>query len=201
MTRKRKSIPAGIEARVLIDSSRRCCLCFGLEQDFKIKDGQIAHIDRDSSNSTYDNLAWLCLNHHNQYDTMPRLTKRLIPKELKGYRERLYQLVAEKRRKEQEAYITPSLSVPSLSKAHLAYVRFDPNTMFIYHSANISSITDSGCLDVTITFDENFETEKYVFDSRANGELKLQVVNQSTVAIRVRFEEPCPDVVELSFYP
>ena len=195
ITRKRKPISKEIEARVLIGSARICCLCFGLKQDFRLRDGQIAHIDRDSSNSTYDNLAWLCLDHRDKYDTTPRLTKRLKPNEVKEYRDHLYQLVAEKRRKGQEAYLTPPLL-----KTQLAYVRFDPNCMFIYHSANVSSITDNGHLDVTIAFEESFETEKYVFDSRANGEVKLQVVTQSATAIRVRFEEPCPDVVQLSFY-
>src|SRR5690348_13611853 len=43
---KRKHVPSDVEVRVLEKSKRRCCLCFSLDGDFKEKEGQIAHLDR-----------------------------------------------------------------------------------------------------------------------------------------------------------
>jgi hypothetical protein len=37
-----------------------------------------------------DNLAWLCLSHHDQYDSVRRQTKRLTLEEVKSYREQLH---------------------------------------------------------------------------------------------------------------
>ena len=95
---KRKRIPKAIETEVLLRSRRRCCLCFGLDHDFSVKSGQIAHVDGDSSNSDLDNLAFLCLRHHDEYDSRTSQSKGLIVKEFKRHRERLYEAVAEKDR-------------------------------------------------------------------------------------------------------
>lgn len=72
-------------------SKRRCAFCFGLERDLAQKDGQIAHIDRDHSNPEFDNLAFLCLEHHNQYDSKTSQSKGLASRELKAYQLRLFE--------------------------------------------------------------------------------------------------------------
>lgn len=72
---------------------RRCCLCYSLDGDFDVKRGQIAHIDRDKTNSELQNLAYLCLPHHEEYDSMPSQTRRLMPEELANYKEELEQQV------------------------------------------------------------------------------------------------------------
>ena len=72
---KRKKIAASVAKEVLIRSGRRCCLCLGLKNDFNIKDGQIAHLDRNRSNDNIDNLAFLCLEHHAQYDTSRSISR------------------------------------------------------------------------------------------------------------------------------
>ena len=90
MAKRRPTIPVAIQTELLIQSRRRCCLCFGLKADIEEKDGQIAHLDRNPSNNCLDNLAWLCLPHHDQYDSVRRQTKRLTLEEVKSYRERLY---------------------------------------------------------------------------------------------------------------
>lgn len=95
---KRKEIPTEIETRLLTASGRRCCLCFGLNNDFDEKQGQIAHLDRDSSNYDFENLAWLCLDHHDQYDTRTSQSKGLTIHEVKQYRSRLYEELEEMRR-------------------------------------------------------------------------------------------------------
>lgn len=80
---KRKRVPSDIEARVLEKSRRRCCLCWSLERDFKEKDGQIAHLDQDSSNFSESNLAFLCLPHHSRYDSTTSQHKNYTTEEVK----------------------------------------------------------------------------------------------------------------------
>ncbi len=88
-TRKRQS-PA-TEADVLVLSRRRCCICFGLHRDVSIKQGQIAHLDQNPSNAAPDNLAFLCLSHHDQYDSKTSQSKNFTVSEVKLYRHELYE--------------------------------------------------------------------------------------------------------------
>ena len=78
---------------VLLKSRRRCCLCFGLKGDHVEKKGQIAHLDHDPANDKPDNLAFLCLEHHDQYDSTTSQSKSLQIGEVKAYREQLYQFL------------------------------------------------------------------------------------------------------------
>ncbi len=89
MTR-RKRIGAADQAEVLLASGRRCCLCYGLQGDFGVKRGQIAHLDGDASNSRTDNLVFLCLEHHDAFDSRPSQSKGLMREELLFYRAMLY---------------------------------------------------------------------------------------------------------------
>jgi len=91
----RKPIPPDIAAQVLLLVRRRCCICYGLNRDPEIKDGQIAHLDRNSSNNDLDNLAFLCLTHHNQYDSRTSQSKGLTLNELLHFREELHKLLAQ----------------------------------------------------------------------------------------------------------
>jgi len=86
----RKHITEAAIEKVLVRSRRRCCICFGLHRDTGIKQGQIAHLDRDSSNSDLENLAFLCLEHHDQYDSRTSQSKGFIPREVAKYRSELY---------------------------------------------------------------------------------------------------------------
>ncbi|MGF1619286.1 MAG: hypothetical protein ACFCUR_01585 [Rhodomicrobiaceae bacterium] len=52
--------------------------------------GQIAHVDQDSSNNSEDNLVFLCLTHHDQYDSKTSQSKNFTKKELLHYRDELY---------------------------------------------------------------------------------------------------------------
>jgi len=87
---ERKPIPPDIETQVLQKSRRRCCLCWSLYGDATVKQGQIAHLDHDPSNCDFDNLAFLCLPHHDEYDTKRSQAKGFRPEEVKSYRNRLY---------------------------------------------------------------------------------------------------------------
>lgn len=86
-----------IEAQVLIQSGRRCCFCFGLNGDFAEKRGQIAHLDKNPSNAQLDNLAFLCLEHHDLYDSRTSQSKGLTIEEAKYYRSSLHKSIQELR--------------------------------------------------------------------------------------------------------
>lgn len=91
MSSQRKAIPQNIQTKLLYLSRRRCCLCFGLRREIQQKDGQIAHLDKNPKNNSLENLVWLCLPHHDEYDTVRRQTKCLTASEVKAYRNELYE--------------------------------------------------------------------------------------------------------------
>ena len=93
----RKLIPQATQVGILVESRRRCALCFHLDGDLSMKDGQLAHIDRNRANDAEDNLVFLCLVHHNQYDTKPSQSKAWLPAELVEIKRRFQQAVAEDR--------------------------------------------------------------------------------------------------------
>jgi len=74
----------------LLLSRRRCALCFFLDRDHAQKKGQIAHLDRRRANSLEDNLAFLCLNHHTDYDSTTSQHKNYTIPEVKAARKALY---------------------------------------------------------------------------------------------------------------
>ncbi len=69
-------------------------MCFALSADFNEKQGQIAHLDHDRTNNKPSNLAWLCLPHHDQYDSRTSQSKGYSEQEVKGYRDALHEHVA-----------------------------------------------------------------------------------------------------------
>ncbi len=109
--KRRRPIPKAIETAVLLGSARRCCLCYGLNGDFHEKKGQIAHLDHNRSNHEDENLAFLCFDHHDAYDTRTSQSKGFTIDEMRFYRGTLYvdvkrQLPREyDRRKEQKDQI------------------------------------------------------------------------------------------------
>ncbi len=82
----RKAITKGTETEVLLLSRRRCCVCYRLNRDINIKPGQIAHLDGNQNNSTFDNLAYLCLPHHDQYDSSTSQSKNFTITEVKRFK-------------------------------------------------------------------------------------------------------------------
>jgi hypothetical protein len=92
---KRKKIPQATESDVLEKSGRRCCICYALHRNFKVKRGQVAHLDHNSANSKFDNLCFLCQRHHDDYDAPRRQSKGLTLNEVKRYRSDLYETLAE----------------------------------------------------------------------------------------------------------
>jgi hypothetical protein len=86
---RRVHIPAIVQDHVLTQSRRRCAICFGLNRDMSIKQGQIAHLDDDPSNPHPDNLVFLCLAHHDEFDSSPRQSKGLTIGEVRRFRKEL----------------------------------------------------------------------------------------------------------------
>ncbi len=54
-------------------------------------------MDRDNQNNKFDNLAFLCLEHHDQYDSKSSQSKGLSLGEIKRYRTSLYEAMKERR--------------------------------------------------------------------------------------------------------
>lgn len=96
----RAPVPPETQAKVLLQSRRRCCICFGLNRDTSLKSGQIAHLDRNSANSAEDNLAFLCFEHHDQYDSPTSQRKNFTILEVKAHRDELHKAL-------KEAFSTP----------------------------------------------------------------------------------------------
>lgn len=85
----RKAVAPETQNEVLAACRRRCAICFGLSRDVGIKPGQIAHLDRNAANPSFDNLAFLCLEHHDQFDSRSSQSKGLTPDEVRQYRQEL----------------------------------------------------------------------------------------------------------------
>jgi hypothetical protein len=90
---KRKHTPPNREAEVLDTCRRRCCVCFALNGDAEEKKGQIGHLDHNPSNNAPDNLVFLCMLHHDQYDSRTSQSKNLTEAEVRLYRKQLHQAV------------------------------------------------------------------------------------------------------------
>jgi hypothetical protein len=87
---KRQSPHRSVETDVLIASRRRCCLCVYLQDRDDVRNGQIAHLNHNPSDSRFENLVWLCLEHHNDFDTKISQAKGFTLDEVRKYRDRLY---------------------------------------------------------------------------------------------------------------
>ena len=90
MNRQRVRPHASVQTDLLVLSKRRCCLCFYVDNLRIERPGQIAHLDGDRTNSTLENLVWLCLEHHDRYDSTTRQSKNFQPGEVRRYRDMLH---------------------------------------------------------------------------------------------------------------
>ena len=86
----RKAISNTTQTSILLKSRRRCCLCFWFKGEDEVKKRQLAHLDRDNENAAEDNLVFLCLEHHDAYDSTPSVSKGLREPEVRKWRDELY---------------------------------------------------------------------------------------------------------------
>jgi len=82
---RRPPIKRKVAEDVIAECRRVCAMCFALQGDGTTKNGQLAHLDQNNANNNPDNLAWLCLAHHDDYDTVRRQTRNFTPGEVKRY--------------------------------------------------------------------------------------------------------------------
>jgi hypothetical protein len=90
----RKPVTQSTETEVLLHSRRRGAICFGLHRNTEVKSGQIAHLDQDNTNAKFENLVFLCLEHHDEYDGKTSQSKGLTKGEVKRFWDELYAFVA-----------------------------------------------------------------------------------------------------------
>src|ERR1019366_6394480 len=114
----RKNSPVDRETAVLINSGRRCVLCFHLNRDLEEKHGQIAHLDGDRTNRAEDNLAWMCLPHHSLFDSKTSQHKNYSLAEVKAARRNLYAAVQKGRHQE-----SPSPRVSTRRYGHQDFIK------------------------------------------------------------------------------
>jgi hypothetical protein len=57
----------------------------------KVRKGQIAHLNKDRNDHRFTNLAYLCFDHHDEFDSISSQSKGLSLGEVRFYRDRLYQ--------------------------------------------------------------------------------------------------------------
>ncbi len=77
---------------------------------------QIAHIDQKRNNSDISNLVPLCLDHHDEFDSVTRQSKNITKHELKMYKEMLIKELSKDEHKEDEIKVTQQ-RLPDLSSA------------------------------------------------------------------------------------
>lgn len=86
----RKTISPTVQADLLLKARRRCALCVGIDGNDSERPGQIAHLNGDHSDNRLENLVWLCLEHHDKFDSKTSQTKNYTQIEVRNYRESLY---------------------------------------------------------------------------------------------------------------
>jgi hypothetical protein len=79
MAKKRPGIPQKVASFVLISNRQSCCVC----QKFQV---QLHHIDENPENNSPDNLAVLCLSHHDLASMKIGLSKKLRPEDIRRYK-------------------------------------------------------------------------------------------------------------------
>ncbi len=122
-----------IEKDVLTASRRRCCLCVFLDNRNDVRKGQIAHLNRDPGDSRFENLVYLCLEHHDEYDSQTSQSKALVLEEVRDYRDRLYarndesKIAAQHAAASESAELTP---LPDISQYEALRERFPSELQF-----------------------------------------------------------------------
>ncbi len=86
----RKKTPTSTETAVLTKSARRCPVCYHLHGDLEVKLGQIAHLDQNPVNTQEENLAFMCMPHHSEYDSKTSQHKNYTHAEIVELRRKLY---------------------------------------------------------------------------------------------------------------
>ncbi|GAH63199.1 unnamed protein product, partial [marine sediment metagenome] len=105
-SKNRKKIPINIDAELLFNNDRTCCIC----RDRR-KRPQIHHINGDTSNNSLDNLAVVCPIDHDEIHKQGGMTKGFSPVLVKKYKSSWEQSVRDVRTKGYEIGRPPKISI------------------------------------------------------------------------------------------
>jgi len=86
----RSSIPKAILTSVLVKSRRRCCICYFVDNILDPQKGQIAHLNHDPEDNRPGNLVYLCLRHHDEYDSTTSQSKGFLESEVRHYQSEMF---------------------------------------------------------------------------------------------------------------
>ncbi len=126
-SQKRKKIPLAVEAQVLSACRRRCALCFYFERITASNlRGQIAHIDRNRTNHMESNLAYLCLPHHDAYDSKTSQSKQLGQAELRHAKKELLAFIRDSHPTSDDA-----VSLTLIMQGNRARMSIDEQKLFV----------------------------------------------------------------------
>jgi len=87
MAKKQGAIPENVLDRVLLDSRRRCCICYQSGND-EVREGRVAHIEPGTTpaeSDPLDKLVFLCVQHYQELDA-----GRISPERIREARKQLY---------------------------------------------------------------------------------------------------------------
>ena len=173
-----------VETRVLDRSRRRCTLCFHIDGDLSEKLGQIAHLDEDRSNSSEDNLAWMCLAHHSLYDSTTSQHKNYTIHEVKAARERLYSLVEQNQLPPVTLSERPLSSDKALLDDILELMRGRGTTLLKYPNFG-SSVVPYSALDGLVTLAQQRHGPEYEFLDPELEELRAHFLKNTAMFLSI----------------
>ena len=98
--RRRRRISDNHVAALQFRADLRCCLCpYVGDLPPRPRSGQIHHIDGNPANGAIENLAWLCLEHHEEVGKTGRSSRRIHAKALIRFRDELERRIQRQRRR------------------------------------------------------------------------------------------------------
>lgn len=152
---------------MLIASRRRCAICYGLVGDYGEKKGQIAHIDRNPANSVDTNLVFLCLPHHDKYDSKTSQSKGYIAQEVWHYRAELYKFVKKAPPESWQSSTRPRIG-PTAAQGQIASIEMYEKRIQVYRTAKgfIAKIVREANpqFDDLLSFIQGVDEATFLFD-------------------------------------
>lgn len=170
----RKRISDELAAQIMFDSKFKCCIC----EDGSRGD-QIHHIDGNSSNSTYDNLAFLCLKHHADASEKNEMRRKISARAVRKFRENWYKKIREERNINLKSL---NKTVTKISQEELLHAALNANIIYdilqIEYDYHNSQLEDKvKLLNSLCKYRENIDYrigyEVYNFLFRASSDIRF----------------------------
>lgn len=184
MTTKRKKVTPDVEADVIFRSNRECCCCHNQKRG-----DHIHHIDGNSSNSTFENLAYLCFDCHNEAETKGGLKKKLTAKAILKFRDFHYKTIEKKRANALNNFKTPILNLSSeviLEAAKNAIVIIEIEKIKWEYFSSTWEEKDKIINKLNIYTDHSnnrISLEVYYFLSQVADEARMRMPNEIALSI------------------